>query len=35
MTYNTANTAHFRIAAVRFGMRLARMAEIIREAIEP
>jgi putative PIN family toxin of toxin-antitoxin system len=30
----TYNTAHFRIAAVRFGLRLARPAEIIREVIE-
>ena len=31
----TYNTAHFRIAAARFGVRLARPAEIIREVIEP
>ena len=31
----TYNTAHFRIAAARFGVRLARPAEIIREGIEP
>jgi len=31
----TYNTAHFRIAAARFGVRLARPVEIIREVIEP
>lgn len=31
----TYNTAHFRVAAARFGVRLARPVEIIREAIEP
>ncbi|HTW73022.1 MAG TPA: putative toxin-antitoxin system toxin component, PIN family [Acetobacteraceae bacterium] len=31
----TYNDAHFRIAAARFGVRLARPAEILREAITP
>jgi putative PIN family toxin of toxin-antitoxin system len=31
----TYNTAHFRVAAARFGLRLARPADIIREVIEP
>lgn len=31
----TCNTAHFRVAAARFGLRLARPADIIREVIEP
>jgi len=31
----TYNTAHFRVAAARFGLRLARPAEIIREVIVP
>ena len=31
----TYNAGHFRTAATRFGVRLARPVEIIREAIEP
>jgi hypothetical protein len=31
----TYNLAHFRTAAARFGLRLARPVEILREAIEP
>jgi predicted nucleic acid-binding protein len=31
----TYNTAHFRVAAARFGVRLARPVDIIREVIEP
>jgi putative PIN family toxin of toxin-antitoxin system len=31
----TYNAAHFRVAAGRFGVRLARPVDILREAIEP
>lgn len=31
----TYNTTHFRAAASRFGMRLARPVDILREAIDP
>lgn len=31
----TYNAAHFRAAASRFGVRLARPADILREVIEP
>jgi putative PIN family toxin of toxin-antitoxin system len=31
----TYNTAHFRAAAVRFGVRLARPVDILREVIQP
>jgi putative PIN family toxin of toxin-antitoxin system len=31
----TYNTAHFRTAAVRFGVRLARPVDILREVIQP
>jgi putative PIN family toxin of toxin-antitoxin system len=31
----TYNTAHFRVATARFGVRLARPVDIIREVIEP
>ena len=31
----TYNTVHFRVAAARFGLRLARPADVIREVIDP